>query len=112
MNLELLNTFIVDNTTHNYAYYSKYSLGYQLTQNSTYTFGIYYIVSNTTISKSSPIINITYTTNISSFISTIGNGSLQSLPFNIRWANLGSRNGGDYTQVYDGFHAILDLNFY
>ena len=34
MNLELLNTFIVDDTTHNYAYYSKYSLGYQLTQNS------------------------------------------------------------------------------
>ena len=49
--------------------------------------------------------------NISSFISTIGNGALQSLPFNIRFANLGSRNGPDYSQVYDGFtQEILIYN--
>jgi hypothetical protein len=49
--------------------------------------------------------------NISSFISTIGNGALQSLPFNIRFANLGNRGGADYSQAYDGFtQEILIYN--
>jgi len=50
-------------------------------------------------------------TNISSFISTIGNGALQILPFNIRFANLGNRGTLDYTQSYDGYtQEILIYN--